>query len=98
MPFREGLIRWSNPLCRRGGYEVDESVSEMVREKSTEKVFASNWPGDEGSGSYGDENRPGFRCRHAERIGQNIARSSAEPSGPFKAAQPIIGVKGQLLP
>ncbi len=49
VPFREGLIPCRNPRCRRGGYEVDDSLYEMVREKSTEKVFVRKCPGDEGS-------------------------------------------------
>jgi hypothetical protein len=61
-PFREGLFRCSNPRCRRGGYEVDDSVYEMVREKSTEKVFERRCPGDEGSPKG---RRRGDRCRNA---------------------------------
>jgi hypothetical protein len=57
--FREGLIRCSNPRCRRGGYEVDDSVYEMVREKSNEKIFERKCPGDEGSPKG---RRPGRRC------------------------------------
>jgi hypothetical protein len=59
--FAEGLIRCSNSRCRRGGYEVDDSVYEMVREKSTEKVFEKRCPGDEGSPKG---RRPGPRCRN----------------------------------
>jgi hypothetical protein len=61
MPFRESLIPCSNPRCRRGGYEVDRSLSEMVREKSTEKVFARNCPGDEGSPKG---RKRGDRCKN----------------------------------
>lgn len=60
-PFREGLIPCSNPRCRRGGYEVDDSLYEMLREKSTERVFARNCPGDEGSPKG---RRRGDRCRN----------------------------------
>jgi hypothetical protein len=59
VPLRDGLIPCRNPRCRRGGYEVDDSVYKMVREKSTEKVFATNCPGDEGSPKG---RRPGRRC------------------------------------
>jgi hypothetical protein len=48
-PFASGLIRCSNPYCRRGGYEVDLSLSEMVRGKLTEKEFSDHCSGDEGS-------------------------------------------------
>jgi hypothetical protein len=49
-PFgNAGLIRCSNPYCRRGGYEVDAGLYEMVREKLTEKEFSKGCPGDEGS-------------------------------------------------
>jgi hypothetical protein len=48
-PLSTGVVPCMNPRCRRGGYEVDESVYEVVREKSTEKVFTRNCPGDEGS-------------------------------------------------
>ena len=61
VPFREGLIPCRNPRCRRGGYEVDRSLYEMVREKLTEKVFAKNCPGDEGSPKG---RRRGDRCRN----------------------------------
>lgn len=61
LPFKEGLIRRSNPRCRRGGYEVDDSVYEMVREKSNEKIFERRCPGDEGSPKG---RRRGDRCRN----------------------------------
>jgi hypothetical protein len=61
VPFREGLIPCSNPRCRRGGYEIDASLYDMVREKSTEKVFARNCPGDEGSPKG---RKRGDRCRN----------------------------------
>jgi len=61
VPFREGLVPCSNPRCGRGGYEVDDSVYEMVREKSTDKVFVRNCPGDEGSPKG---RRRGDRCRN----------------------------------
>ena len=61
VPFKEGLIPCMNPRCKRGGYEVDASVYEMVREKSREKVFARNCPGDEGSPKG---RRRGDRCRN----------------------------------
>src|SRR6185437_563937 len=35
VPFTDGLIPCRNPRCRRGGYEVDHSLHEMVREKLT---------------------------------------------------------------
>jgi hypothetical protein len=44
-----GLIHCGNPRCRRGGYEIDHVVSEMVRENVTEKDFELRCPGDEGT-------------------------------------------------
>jgi hypothetical protein len=61
VPFRRGLFHCSNPRCRRGGYEVDASVSEMVREKSAEKEFERRCPGDEGSPKG---RKRGDRCRN----------------------------------
>jgi len=61
VPFTDGLIPCRNPRCRRGGYEVDHSLHEMVREKLTEKVFERNCPGDEGSPKG---RREGDRCRN----------------------------------
>jgi hypothetical protein len=59
VPFREGLIPCRNPRCRRGGYEIDHSLSEMVRENVTEKEFDTACPGDEGSPKG---RRPGRSC------------------------------------
>jgi len=59
VPFTEGLIPCRNPRCRRGGYEVDDSVYEMVREKSNEKILERKCPGDEGSPK---SRRPGRHC------------------------------------
>ena len=44
-----GLIQCSNPLCRRGGYEIDLILSEMRRSKETERQGSIPCPGDEGS-------------------------------------------------
>jgi hypothetical protein len=49
VPFKHGLERCRNPRCRRGGYEIDHSLHEMVREHLTEKEFVTPCPGDEGS-------------------------------------------------
>ena len=49
MPFKHGLEHCSNPRCRKGGYEIDRSLSEMVRENLTEKEFETHCPGYEGS-------------------------------------------------
>ena len=59
VPFKHGLESCSNPRCRRGGYEIDRSLSEMVRENLTEKEFETYCPGDEGSPKA---RRPGRRC------------------------------------
>jgi hypothetical protein len=44
-----GLMHCGNSRCRRGGYEVDRIVSEMLRENVTEKEFELRCPGDEGT-------------------------------------------------
>jgi|HubBroStandDraft_2_1064218.scaffolds.fasta_scaffold2149454_1 hypothetical protein len=54
-----GLIRCENTRCRRGGYEIDLVVSEMVRENVTEKEFELRCPGDEGTPKG---RKPGQRC------------------------------------
>jgi hypothetical protein len=54
-----GLIQCSNPLCRRGGYELDLILSEMRRAKETERKGAGPCPGDEGSPKG---RRRGRRC------------------------------------
>ena len=59
LPFRQGLISCSNSRCRRGGYEIDSSLSEMVRGNLTEKEFKTHCPGDEGSPKG---RRPGRNC------------------------------------
>jgi len=60
-PFGDGLIPCSNPRCQRGGFEVDAGLNQMVREKLTEKVFAKNCPGDEGSPKG---RKRGDRCKN----------------------------------
>jgi hypothetical protein len=59
VPFRHGLEPCSNSRCRRGGYEIDRGLSEMVRENLTEKEFETHCPGDEGSPKG---RRPGRHC------------------------------------
>ncbi len=54
-----GLIRCSNPLCNRGGYQVDFEVSDMCREKLISKEFRGACHGDEGSPKG---RRQGRRC------------------------------------
>jgi hypothetical protein len=63
-PLEAGLIRCSNPPCRRGGYEVEHSLQEMVLEKLTEKEFSKVCPGDEGSPKG---RRRGNRCMNVLR-------------------------------
>src|ERR1035438_7127455 len=41
-----GLIQCSNPLCRRGGYEIDLILSDMRRAKETERKGSIPCPGD----------------------------------------------------
>lgn len=54
-----GLIRCSNPMCNRGGYEVDWDVHDMLRRKLVTKEFTRRCPGDEGSPKG---RRPGPKC------------------------------------
>lgn len=63
-PLSGGLIPCSNPDCRRGGYEVDHSLYDMVRENLTEKEFSKVCPGDEGSPKG---KRRGKRCMNVLR-------------------------------
>lgn len=44
-----GLIRCSNPFCRRGGFEIDFDVHDMLSRKLVRKEFVKKCPGDEGS-------------------------------------------------
>ncbi len=44
-----GLIRCSNPLCYRGGFEIDSELAYMVRKKQTSKQGHLSCEGDEGS-------------------------------------------------
>ncbi|MGA3081512.1 MAG: hypothetical protein ABSD44_09040 [Terracidiphilus sp.] len=44
-----GMMPCGNPSCRRGGYEIDSKVIEMVRSHQTEKQITLYCPGDEGS-------------------------------------------------
>lgn len=58
-PWTGGLLLCSNPSCRRGGFEVDFDVHDMVREKLVTKEFVKRCPGDEGSPKG---RRRGRRC------------------------------------
>lgn len=57
-----GLLRCSNPLCNRGGYEIDLDFHDMVQRKLIQKEFIRGCPGDEGSPKG---RRPGRRCLNA---------------------------------
>ncbi|MFA5929281.1 MAG: hypothetical protein WC861_00185 [Candidatus Micrarchaeia archaeon] len=46
---RGGLLRCSNPSCRRGGYEIDFAISAMTGSKQTEKEGFIVCHGDEGT-------------------------------------------------
>jgi len=59
LPWSGGLLMCSNPSCRRGGFEIDFDVHDMVREKLVTKEFVKRWPGDEGSPKG---RRRGQRC------------------------------------
>jgi hypothetical protein len=54
-----GQLRCSNPACRRGGYELDFDIHDMVRNKLVSKRFVKHCPGDEGSPKG---RRPGRTC------------------------------------
>ena len=44
-----GVMPCGNSRCRRGGYEVDRVMSDMIRGRVTEKEFQLRCPGDEGT-------------------------------------------------
>lgn len=44
-----GLMACANERCRRGGYEIDREIHQMIREKLTEKKVRMLCRGDEGS-------------------------------------------------
>jgi len=52
----------SNPSCRRGGYELDRKVPEMVRAGLTETKIKLYCRGDEGSPKG---RKIGRRCQHS---------------------------------
>lgn len=64
-PLREGLLRCSNPLCRRGGYEIDLKVGRMVSEGKEREELVMYCPGDEGSLKG---RRVGRRCRNVLHV------------------------------
>jgi hypothetical protein len=49
MRYEGGLMACGNPFCRRGGYEFDDVLCGMVRERITQKRIRLSCPGDEGS-------------------------------------------------
>jgi hypothetical protein len=49
VPFKHGLERCRNPRCKNGGYEIDQSLDEMVRGNLTEKEFETRCRGNEGA-------------------------------------------------
>ena len=44
-----GLMACANPSCRRGGYEFDFLIRDMIRARQIEKEFKLHCRGDEGS-------------------------------------------------
>jgi hypothetical protein len=56
-----GLMACGNQFCRRGGYEIDRHLYDMVRTHATEKDIKINCRGDEGSPKG---RKIGRRCQH----------------------------------
>lgn len=48
-PIKEMLMRCSNPLCKRGGYQVDGEIQRMLSRNQTECETVIFCEGDEGS-------------------------------------------------
>jgi hypothetical protein len=44
-----GVLPCGNPLCFRGGYELDREVSRMIQDGVLEKTVTLHCPGDEGT-------------------------------------------------
>jgi hypothetical protein len=44
-----GILPCGNPLCFRGGYELDREVDRMIHEGVLEKTMTLHCPGDEGT-------------------------------------------------
>jgi hypothetical protein len=49
MHYEGGLMACGNPCCRRGGYEFDRELGEMIRNYVAEKSIRLSCRGDEGS-------------------------------------------------
>ena len=49
MRMQGGLMPCGNVSCRRGGYELDREVHQMLREVNSQKAVTLHCAGDEGS-------------------------------------------------
>jgi len=58
-PVTSRIISCANRNCRRGGFDIFQDISEMMREKLTTKEFVKICLGDEGHPKGG---RPGWNC------------------------------------
>ncbi len=58
-PVTSRIISCANRNCRRGGFDILQDISEMMREKLNTKEFVKICLGDEGSPKGG---RPGWNC------------------------------------
>jgi hypothetical protein len=75
---RGGLLRCSNPLCRRGGFEVDLEVSLLRMKHETEKAGELWRPGDEGSPKG---RRMGRRCLNRIKYKLTLKYREGVPRG-----------------
>jgi hypothetical protein len=88
-----GLMPCGNTFCRRGGYELDREIHEIVRLDSLEKEVRLDCLGDEGSPKG---RRRGRRCqRHIEA---KIRLQYKNGAGPGRVVQEVISEKEVKLP
>lgn len=94
-----GLMPCGNTFCRRGGYELDREIHEMVRSGSVEREVKLDCRGDEGSPKG---RRRGRRCqRHIEAKIRLKYKNGAAPGrgvGEEKSSAQEIGEKETRLP
>jgi len=60
VPFKYGMEPCRNPLCKKGGFEIDACLDEMVRKNLTEATFEKHCLGVVGGSPKG--RRKGERC------------------------------------
>ena len=77
-----GLLPCGNPLCRRGGYELDLKVHEMVRNAVDVQEFTLSCRGDEGSAKG---RKRGRRCDRCIKARAKLVFKQNPPSAPSSA-------------